>query len=114
MGEKNPPLSTSNGAFDTAQSFLKEWPYAVNYGKEKEIETDVLIIGGGLAGCYAAISAAKKGMSVAVVEKGAVIRSGSAGSGIDHWLKGLYESLFRGDTGRNDGGPIQECQGRTR
>lgn len=87
VGEKNPPLSKLNGAFDTAQSFLKEWPYAVNYGKEKEIETDVLIIGGGLAGCYAAISAAKKGMSVAVVEKGAVIRSGSAGSGIDHWLK---------------------------
>ena len=62
-----------------------EWPYPVNYGKENEISTDVLIIGGGLAGCQAAINAARKGAKVVVVDKGAVIRSGSGGAGIDHW-----------------------------
>jgi len=62
-----------------------EWPYPVNYGKENEINADVLVIGGGLAGCNAAISAAKKGVRVVVVDKAPVIRSGSGGAGIDHW-----------------------------
>lgn len=62
-----------------------DWPYPVNYGKENEISADVLIIGGGMAGCFAAISAAKKGVRVVVVDKAPVIRSGSAGAGIDHW-----------------------------
>ncbi len=61
------------------------WPYQVNYGKEHEIVADVLVLGGGLAGCWAAMGAARKGLNVALVEKGCTIRSGSAGSGIDHW-----------------------------
>jgi len=64
---------------------LKKWPYPVNYGKENEISTDVLIIGGGIAGCHAAISSFKKGATVAVAEKGAVLRSGAGGDGVDHW-----------------------------
>jgi succinate dehydrogenase/fumarate reductase flavoprotein subunit len=64
---------------------LKKWPYPVNYGKENEIEADVLIIGGGIAGCHAAISAANRGAKVAVVEKATVIRSGAGGDGVDHW-----------------------------
>jgi len=64
---------------------VKEWPYPVHYGKENEVSADVLIIGGGVAGCHAAINAAKRGAKVVVVDKGAVIRSGSAGAGIDHW-----------------------------
>jgi succinate dehydrogenase/fumarate reductase flavoprotein subunit len=62
-----------------------EWPYPVNYGKENEIEADVLVLGGGIAGCHAAINAAKKGARVAIVDKGPVIRSGSGGAGVDHW-----------------------------
>lgn len=61
------------------------WPYEVNYNKESEIETDVLILGGGIAGCHAAISAAKKGANVTIVEKGPIIRSGDGGAGVDHW-----------------------------
>ena len=61
------------------------WPYPINYEKEQEIETDVLIIGGGIAGCWAAISAARTGVSVAIVEKGNTIRSGAGGPGCDHW-----------------------------
>jgi len=62
-----------------------EWPYPIKWGEEKTVTTDVLILGGGIAGCWAAISAAKKGVKVALVEKGAVIRSGAGGSGCDHW-----------------------------
>src|SRR4030042_1021446 len=61
------------------------WPYPVDYEKENEIETDVLIIGGGIAGCWAAISAARKGVRVVLVEKGDTVRSGAGGPGCDHW-----------------------------
>jgi succinate dehydrogenase/fumarate reductase flavoprotein subunit len=62
-----------------------EWPYHVRYGKENEIDADVLVIGGGIAGCHAAIHAAKRGVKVVIVDKGAVIRSGQGGAGVDHW-----------------------------
>ncbi|MBN1189098.1 MAG: FAD-binding protein [Dehalococcoidales bacterium] len=61
------------------------WPYPVNYDGEQEIEADVLVIGGGIAGCWAAISAARTGARVALVEKGDTIRSGAGGPGCDHW-----------------------------
>jgi Succinate dehydrogenase/fumarate reductase, flavoprotein subunit len=62
-----------------------EWPYSVNYGKENYSEVDVLVLGGGLSGCAAAINAAKRGAKVAIVDKGPIVRSGSGGTGIDHW-----------------------------
>jgi succinate dehydrogenase/fumarate reductase flavoprotein subunit len=62
-----------------------EWPYHVNYDHESFIQTDVLVIGGGLAGCNAAISASKKGVSACAVDKASIYRSGSGGAGIDHW-----------------------------
>ena len=39
-----------------------DWPYPVRYDQEQEIDTDVLVIGGGIAGCWAAISAARQGL----------------------------------------------------
>jgi len=48
------------------------------------LETDVLIIGGGLAGCMAAIKASEYGVSVTIAEKANTLASGCAGSGIDH------------------------------
>lgn len=47
------------------------------------IESDVLIVGGGLAGCVAAIRAAEAGATVVVVDKARSIRrSGDAGRGL--------------------------------
>jgi succinate dehydrogenase/fumarate reductase flavoprotein subunit len=65
---------------------LLEWPYPIRYGEETNIQSDVLILGGGIAGCWAAISAARMGLRVVLVEKGATLKSGSGGSGCDHWL----------------------------
>lgn len=65
---------------------VAEWPYPIRYDVENEVSTDVLILGGGIAGCWAAISAAKKGLKVAIVEKGATVRSGAGGAGCDHWV----------------------------
>ena len=61
------------------------WPYTVDYQKEHEISCDVLVLGGGIAGCWAAISAARKGAKVVLVDKGATKTSGAGGSGVDHW-----------------------------
>ena len=91
------------------------WPYPVAYGKENRVSADVLVVGGGIAGCHAALSAAQRGQKVVIVEKGATIRSGSGGAGVDHWggaytnpcsamtpdesmeLSAPYGSTFRGD-----------------
>ncbi len=48
------------------------------------IDTDVLIIGGGLAGCMAAIKAAESGVTVTIAEKANTLASGCAGTGVDH------------------------------
>ena len=48
------------------------------------IEADVLIIGGGLAGCMAAIKATESGLKVAIAEKADTLASGCAGTGVDH------------------------------
>jgi succinate dehydrogenase/fumarate reductase flavoprotein subunit len=64
---------------------IPEWPYPVLYEKENEVIADVLVLGGGVAGCHAAISAAKHGAKVVIVETGNAKRSGSGGAGVDHW-----------------------------
>jgi adenylylsulfate reductase subunit A len=55
------------------------------------IETDVLIIGGGLAGCNAAIGATEKGARVVVLDKGKIERSGDIAGGVDHFMAYLEE-----------------------
>ena len=62
-----------------------EWPYPIKFGEETELEADVLVLGGGIAGCWAAISAARQGAKVVMMEKGDVRRSGAGGPGCDHW-----------------------------
>jgi len=69
--------------FDNTQT--TPWPYPTNYGKENEVTADVIILGGGIAGCHAAVHAARRGAKVVIVDKGPVIRSGSGGAGVDHW-----------------------------
>ncbi len=70
-----------------AEGKAPPWPYRVDYDKEQEVEADVLVIGGGIAGCWAAISAARNGAKVVMVEKGDTVRSGSGGPGCDHWCQ---------------------------
>ena len=74
-----------------------EWPSPIKFGEEKELETDVLILGGGIAGCWAAISAARQGAKVTILEKGDVRRSGAGGPGCDHWCNVPGNPLSRVD-----------------
>lgn len=62
-----------------------KWPYANEIGQKEIVKCDVVVLGGGLSGCFAAIAARKKGLSVAIVEKGAIEKSGAGGTGFDHW-----------------------------
>lgn len=62
-----------------------DWPYENEFGLTETAECDVLVLGGGMAGCFAAIAAARRGQRVILVEKGATEKSGSAGTGFDHW-----------------------------
>lgn len=52
--------------------------------KEEHLKTDVLIIGGGTAGCYAAIRLGEqKDISVLIAEKANIIRSGCLAAGVN-------------------------------
>lgn len=68
------------------QHGMLEWPYPIKYREEQEIETDVLVLGGGIAGYWAGITAKKMGADVVILEKGGSLKSGAGGSGCDHWL----------------------------
>ena len=79
------------------QGHAPDWPYPIRYDKEQEIEADVLVIGGGIAGCWAAISAARQGLNVVLAEKGDTIRSGAGGPGCDHWCNAPANPLSNVD-----------------
>jgi succinate dehydrogenase/fumarate reductase flavoprotein subunit len=92
-----------------------KWPWLLEWDQTQTVETDVLVLGGGAAGCFAAIGAAEKGARVALVEKGATVSSGAAGSGCDHWESAatnpcsqigpeeLAETMIRAFSGYNNG-----------
>lgn len=51
------------------------------------LDTDLLVVGGGVAGTMAAIPALEAGLKVVICEKGKVLdRCGSIGCGVDHYL----------------------------
>jgi adenylylsulfate reductase, subunit A len=60
------------------------------------LTTDVLIVGGGLAGNNAAIGAAEMGASVLIADKSAIERCGAIAGGVDHFM--AYLSTDTWDT----------------
>ncbi|MFH1125069.1 MAG: FAD-dependent oxidoreductase [Pseudomonadota bacterium] len=61
------------------------------------VDTDVLVIGGGLAGCMAAIKAAEEeNLRVTLVDKSNTVASGCAAAGIDHlwgYIPPIHEKM---------------------
>ena len=53
---------------------------------KERLESDVLIVGGGIAGLMSAIAAADKGASVTLLDKANTKRSGAGATGNDHFL----------------------------
>lgn len=73
--------------------------------EQRKVETDVLVIGGGMAGTFAAIAAREQGFKVTLVDKGTAGRSGAtpwantfsvfdeaAGHNRDEWIAGVRTS----------------------
>lgn len=59
------------------------------------LEADILVLGGGLAGCNAAIGAAEAGARVVLFDKARVKYSGDGGLGIDdHTLRPPWRQTF--------------------
>jgi adenylylsulfate reductase, subunit A len=54
--------------------------------KTHQLKTDVVIMGGGLAGLNAAIAASERGARVVVLDKGKIERSGNIAGGVDHFM----------------------------
>lgn len=97
---------------------IPEWPYPIRYGEENTFSTDVLVLGGGIAGCHTAINARRKGVEVIVFEKGATKWSGNGGAGVDHWLSACtnpcsevspedFTKRVIADSGGYDCGPLR-------
>jgi len=91
------------------------WPYPIEFDRTERIDVDVLVIGGGAAGCFAAIGAAERGASVVLLEKASTISSGASGAGCDHWEAAatnpcsrvtpeeLVDAMIRAHDGFNNG-----------
>ena len=67
-----------------------------NIGSNSEpiqtLETDVVVIGGGVAGCLAVLGATQAGAQVVVIDKGGLLeRAGSVAGGTDHFSAVLEE-----------------------
>jgi succinate dehydrogenase/fumarate reductase flavoprotein subunit len=69
---------------------------------EKTLETDVLVIGGGIAGICAAIEARKAGLDVTVVDKGHVGTTGCT------YFSGMNFTLFNAELG-SDYDQVMRC-----
>ena len=92
-----------------------DWPYPIEWNETETLDTDVLVIGGGASGCFAAMGAAGRGARVVLWEKAATLTSGALGSGCDHWEMAatnpcskvtpeeLADAMIRGHDGYNNG-----------
>src|SRR3954469_5784720 len=75
------------------------WPQAELLGAPLPDETDVLVVGGGLAGCALAYYLAREGVEVAVVERGELNREASGtNAGSFHFQIAIHQ-LTSFDTG---------------
>lgn len=67
---------------------------------DEVIETDLLVIGGGIGGPFAALFASEAGARVVLLEKAAVRRSGACGMGIGSWHQMTSEEVTLDDVAR--------------
>ena len=93
----------------------KELPADINEIQTEIIETDLLIIGGGNAGCFTAIEAKRQdpGLKVIIMEKAHISRSGACAAGMDAINTYIPEDktpedLVRWSRSQVGGGPLRE------
>ena len=74
---------------------------------KKEIQSDFVVIGGGLAGVCAAITAARKNMKVVLVQDRPVL-GGNASSEVRLWALGATSHMGNNNRWSREGGGINE------
>ncbi|UXX77866.1 FAD-dependent oxidoreductase [Reichenbachiella carrageenanivorans] len=79
----------------------------VRVSHEERIETDLVIIGGGIAGVCAAITAARKGTKVALVQDRPVL-GGNASSEVRLWILGATSHMGNNNRWSREGGVMDE------
>jgi len=90
-------LGLNNNTPPTEHDVLKKWRSKYNKSKfapETSVSFDLVIVGGGIAGCAAAISAAEHGMNVALIHDRPVL-GGNASSEIRVHTEGIYGKFER-------------------
>lgn len=75
--------------------------------KQIDLETDLTIIGGGLAGVCAAITAARKGVKIVLVQDRPVL-GGNASSEVRLWVLGATSHMGNNNRWAREGGVINE------
>lgn len=71
------------------------------------IEADLVIVGGGIAGCCAAITAAREGLRVALVQDRPVL-GGNASSEVRLWMVGATSHMGNNNRWAREGGVLNE------
>ncbi|MEG2172983.1 MAG: adenylyl-sulfate reductase subunit alpha [Desulfovibrionaceae bacterium] len=99
----------------SAQSMRDFHPTSVNDVEEVVVEADLLIIGGGNAGCFVAVEAARGNphLRIVIMEKAEIMRSGACAAGMDaintYIPEGKTpEDLVRWSRDQVGGGPLRE------
>ncbi|MEJ5961436.1 FAD-dependent oxidoreductase [Pedobacter immunditicola] len=72
-----------------------------------EVSTDLLVAGGGIAGCCAAITAARKGIKVVLIQDRPVL-GGNASSEVRLWILGATSHMGNNNRWSREGGVIDE------
>ncbi|QDU57226.1 FAD-dependent oxidoreductase [Aeoliella mucimassa] len=72
-----------------------------------DIEADLVVVGGGLAGCCCAITAAREGLQVALVQDRPVL-GGNASSEVRLWTLGATSHMGNNNRWAREGGVIDE------
>ncbi|WP_375586502.1 FAD-dependent oxidoreductase [Cyclobacterium xiamenense] len=87
---------------------LVEGPFSGNRSlTSKTLTADLLVVGGGMAGICAAITAARQGMEVVLVQDRPVL-GGNASSEIRLWILGATSSMGNNNRWAREGGVIDE------
>jgi hypothetical protein len=86
---------------------LIESPAEARQANTKTLESDLVVCGGGMAGCCAAITAARSGMRVTLVQDRPVL-GGNASSEIRLWVLGATAHMGNNNRWAREGGVIDE------
>ncbi len=86
---------------------LKEGPADRRELRREGVEADLVVVGGGLAGCCCAVTAARAGLRVALVQDRPVL-GGNASSEVRLWVLGATAHMGNNNRWAREGGVVDE------